>query len=252
MKKFPIALQLFTVRDHFERDVAGTLEQVAQMGYDGVEFAGFFGVPADEMKAMLERVGLRAVCTHTSLERFQADLEGELDYAAALGMRYVALPAMPKDMHPGQPQQREGWDWIRRIGQAAKDKGLKLLYHNHNFEFVREADGSYALDAMYAAIPADILATELDCCWIKVAGEDPAAYVRKYADRCPIVHLKDIKSLEPFAFAEVGGGLQDIPSIIAAAEQSGAEWLVVEQDRWEMDSLDSARISRENLRKLGQ
>ena len=80
---------------------------------------------------------------------------------------------------------------FEEIGKACKAHGIQTLYHNHDFEFAKMPDGRYALDYIYDTIPADLLQTELDTCWVKVAGEDPAAYVRKYTGRSPLVHLKD-------------------------------------------------------------
>jgi sugar phosphate isomerase/epimerase len=149
---------------------------------------------------------------------------------------------------------------------------MTLLYHNHDFEFKQMPDGSFALDYLYANIPAKILQTELDTCWVKVAGQDPAAYVRKYAGRCPVVHLKDFymegalrrpyeligsnkKAEEPkgvFEFRPVGHGMQDFPPIIKASEESGADWIVVEQDMSVgRTSLEAATMSREYLKGLG-
>ena len=247
----PVALQLYSVRGDMEQDFEGTLRAVGEMGYDGVELVGLYGRKPEAVREAVAAAGLVPVSAHVPYAEMAADPDGVMAAYAAAGCAYIAVPYLEEACRPGHDGFSDVIAALPKLGEAAGRAGLTLLYHNHDFEFTK-VEGQYGLDLMYQRVPASLLQTELDTCWINVAGEDPAAYVRKYAGRCPIVHLKDIKSLEPFAFAEVGGGLQDIPSIIAAAEQSGAEWLVVEQDRWEMDSLDSARISRENLRKLGQ
>jgi sugar phosphate isomerase/epimerase len=126
---------------------------------------------------------------------------------------------------------------------------MTLLYHNHDFEFFVLPDGRFALEAIYACASDDLLQTEIDVCWAKTAGNDPAALVRKYPGRAPLVHLKDFSGIpeqsrydnfglkftrpadaEPFSLQPVGRGCQDIPSILAAAEEAGTEWLIVEQD----------------------
>jgi sugar phosphate isomerase/epimerase len=145
------------------------------------------------------------------------------------------------------------------------------LYHNHDFEFVK-IDGKYALDILYDSVPAEYLQTELDTCWVNVGGEEPAAYVRKYSGRAPVVHLKDfygeksedmyeligIENKAPkrpgnFEFRPVGSGIQNFPAIIDAALDAGAEWLVVEQDVATMGltPLQSIEKSREYLRSIG-
>lgn len=143
---------------------------------------------------------------------------------------------------------------------------MTLLYHNHDFEFTK-VDGAYALDRMYADIPAALLQTELDTCWVNVAGESPVAYLNKYAGRAPVVHLKDFVMPgkkpahmyeligvdddgapgedEVFEFRPVGYGAQDFPAIIAAAAAAGAKWVVVEQDQPSLGktSLECAALS---------
>ena len=133
-------------------------------------------------------------------------------------------------------------------------------------------NGQYALDYIYTEIGPDLLQTELDTCWVKVAGECPVAYIKKYAGRSPVVHLKDfIKEGKPanmyeligietekkeetgkFEFRPVGHGMQDFPPILEAAVESGAEWVVVEQDQsYDTASIDAIKMSREYLKGLG-
>ena len=161
---------------------------------------------------------------------------------------------------------------VKIIGAEVKKQGLTLLYHNHDFEFVK-LDGKYALDVLYDTVPADLLQTELDVCWVRVGGEEPASYIRKYTGRAPVVHLKDyaggksehmyeligIESEErapeenPFEFRPVGSGVQDMPAIIKAAEDAGAQWVVVEQDMPSMGlaPLQCIEKSRQYLKSIG-
>lgn len=248
MKKFPIALQLYSVRDYMEKDVEGTLRAVKAMGYDGVEFAGTFGKTADELAALCRELGLIPISAHVPFVEMMADPEGVLSYYAALGCRFVVIPYLTEEYRPGNEKFGEVIEGARRLGGIANQKGMTLLYHNHDFEFVK-VDGSYALDVLYRDVPAELLKTQLDTCWVRVAGEDPAAYIRKYSGRTPVVHLKDFvgqksenmyaligidegekKVSQTFEFRMVGGGVQDFDAILQAAEESGAEWVVVEQD----------------------
>ena len=159
----------------------------------------------------------------------------------------------------------------RRTEDVTKELGMTLLYHNHDFEF-EKIDGKYALEVLYDTVPADLLQTELDTCWVRVGGEEPAAYVRKFSGRAPVVHLKDyaggksehmyeligIESEDakpeenPFEFRPVGFGVQDMPAIIKASEDAGAEWLVVEQDQPSMglDPMQCAEKAIGYLRSL--
>lgn len=159
--------------------------------------------------------------------------------------------------------------------QVAKDNGMVMLYHNHDFEFKKVGE-EYALDYMYRVIPADLLQTELDTCWVNIGGEEPAAFVRKYTGRAPIVHLKDFYlssrdnagdtpfyeligsdqkagGEDVFEFRPVGYGMQDFASILKASEDAGASWVIVEQDRPSMGKtpMECAEMSRNYLKTLG-
>ncbi len=245
MKKWPIALQVYSVRDAAGEDFVGTMRAVKEMGYDGVELAGLYGMEsAVAVKKVLDEVGLELMSAHVGLDALEDD--AQLDDYAATGVKFVAIPWMvaPKD----EKELAEDIARIRAIGERCKARGLQLLYHNHDFEF-EKLGGKYILDTYYAEIPAEYLQTELDTCWVNVGGEVPADYVRKYTGRAPVVHLKDFTgsksenmyaligtdtakedSAGKFEFRPVGSGKQDFPAILAAAEDAGAGWVVVEQD----------------------
>lgn len=267
----PIAIQLYTVRDAAAADLRGTLEKIKKMGYDGVEFAGLHGNKPADIRAMCEEIGLCPVSAHVPYYDMVADPEGVLKDYAAIGCRFVAIPYLTPECRPGTDGFAQVVSNAAMLGKVANSLGMTLLYHNHDFEFQKIGD-KYALEVLYDTVPADLLKTELDVCWVRVGGEEPAAYVRKYTGRAPIVHLKDyaggksehmyeligIESEEkksdekPFEFRPVGYGVQDMPSIIRAAEDAGAKWLVVEQDQPSMglDPLACAEKSIEYLRAL--
>lgn len=273
MKKFPIALQLYSVCEDMEKDFEGTLKKVKELGYDGVEFAGLFGKSAADVKALTEKYHLTPISAHVPFVDMMADPEKVLGDYAEIGCRFVAIPYLTEEYRPGTDGFQKTIDGARLLGEVAKKKGIQLLYHNHDFEFVK-LDGKYALDILYDTLPADLLQTELDTCWVKVAGEDPSAYLRKYAGRSPVVHLKDfykegdrtdgmyeligIQSKEKtadkkaFEFRPLGKGMQDFNEILKASEDAGAEWVVVEQDRPSMEKtpMECAEISIAYLKEL--
>ena len=270
MNRFPIALQLYSVRDRMEVNVEETLSAVKKMGYDGVEFAGAFDKSAEELAALCEKYDLIPISAHVPLAEMQADLEGTLAFYKKLGCRFVVIPYSSAEYRPGGEKFEELIADATKIGKRAKELGMTLLYHNHDFEFVK-VDGEYGLDVLYNNVPEECLKTQLDTCWVRVAGEDPSAYIRKYSGRAPVVHLKDFvgqktenmyaligtdsdkeEKTQAFDFRPVGSGVQDFPAILAAAEEAGAEWVVVEQDRPDGDhtSLECAQISIDYLRSL--
>ena len=266
MKKFPIALQVYSVRDQAEDDFAGTMAKVREMGYDGVELAGTYGRSAVECKRILDGLGLALVCAHVPLERLEDDSVLE-DYAAT-GMRYIAIPWMeaPKD----EAGLEAAVERIRNVALRCRRLGMTLLYHNHDFEFNR-IGGAYILDTYYARISPELLQTELDTCWVSVGGEDPADFLGKYAGRAPIVHLKDYaggktenmygligtnsakaESGDAFEYRPLGCGRQNVGRIVQAAEDAGTAWLIVEQDEPSMGktSLECAKISIDYLKTI--
>ncbi len=267
--KLPVMLQVYTVRDFAERDFAGTMKAIADIGYKYVELAGLYGLKPDAVKSALDDAGLTVVSAHVPFDELSGNTAAVLDIYKSLGCKYIAVPYLSDEYRPGAPKFEFALSEIERIGKACADRGMLLLYHNHDFEFVKMDDGSFGLDYMYSHIPAQYLATELDVCWVHVAGQDPAAYIRKYAGRAPVVHLKDYvgektegmydligqekTSVETkkFEFRPVGYGKQDIPSILAAAVDAGAEYVVVEQDQsYGMSSLESAKRSFDYLAGL--
>ena len=272
MMKFPIAVQLYSLRKDTKADFRGTLEKVKAMGYDGVEFAGLEGCSAAEVKTMCEEIGLVPISAHVPYVEMLADPRGVLSTYAEIGCRYVVVPYLSPEHRPGTDAFPTVIENIKMLGAVAAELGMTLLYHNHDFEFVT-LDGKYALDVLYEEVSADLLQTELDTCWVNVGGEDPAGYIRKYAGRSPVVHLKDffgeksddmyeligIKPTAPkrpsnFEYRPVGAGLQNFPEIIKAATEAGTEWLVVEQDNPSMGltPMECVAKSREYLRTIGQ
>ncbi|MBQ8356992.1 MAG: sugar phosphate isomerase/epimerase [Clostridia bacterium] len=244
-----VAVQVYSVRDDAKADLRGTLEKIKKMGYDGVEFAGLYGNSPAEIKAMCAEIGLVPISAHVPYLDMLADPKGVLSQYAEIGVKYVAVPYLTPEYRPGTENFPEVVKNVAMLGKVAKDLGIQLLYHNHDFEFVK-LDGKYALDILYEEVSADLLQTELDVCWVNVGGEVPADYIRKYSGRCPVVHLKDfygeksedmyeligIQSAAPkrpgnFEFRPVGSGLNDFPAILKASAESGAEWVIVEQDK---------------------
>ena len=270
MSSLPIAVQVYSVRDAASADLYGTLKQIKEMGYDGVEFAGLYGHDPADIKAWCQELGLVPISAHVPLIDMLKDPMGVLSQYARIGCKYVAVPYLVPEHRPGHPNFDYIVEFIRILGKAAKSFGMQMLYHNHDFEFLK-IDGKYALDILYDTIPADLLQTEIDTCWVNVGGENPSDYINKYSGRAPVVHLKDfngeksedmyeligIEKKAParpssFEFRPVGSGLQDFPAILAASRAAGAEWVVVEQDQATMglSPMESIKTSIDYLKSF--
>lgn len=273
MKQFKIGLQLYSVRDEMEKDFEGTLKKVAEMGYEYVEFAGYFGKSAQEIKELLDKYGLKCVSVHQGVEWIVEEGQKAIDFLKTFGVQYAVVPWYAKENHKGG----EGWEKtlmnFSAAGALLKANGMKLGYHNHDFEFATY-EGKYLLDWLYETFPQDVLEPEIDTCWVHFAGVEPASYLRKYDGRMHVVHLKDFtcdklggapvyalidkngkeqdkptRENSGFRFRPVGEGIQDWTAILDAAEKAGAEVLIVEQDQsYEDSSLDAAARSRAYLK----
>ena len=248
MKKLPVALQLYSVRDMFAEDMLGTLEQVAALGYDGVELGGGFGnVTPAQIKAKLDELGLKAVGAHMMLDSL-AEAE-TLEAVKTLGLPTVALPVLLEDQRPGKPAFADTIARIKALIPTLKALGVSLLYHNHAFEF-EKVDGQYGLDLLRGFFTPDEMNLEIDVCWVRFAGLDPMAYLRENAGRCPLLHMKDYIKDPEFTFKPVGEGVQDVKALLEAADDAGVSWLVVEQDLWEpLTSIECARRSLAHIRE---
>ncbi len=276
MRKLPVGIQVYGLRDlleHSPDQFESVMTQIKEIGYDGVELAGLYGLSPQNVKDTLDRVGLVPISAHVPLSELMQDIESVLETYALIGCRYLVVPYLPAEYR----HLTSGYETViaemTRIGKTVTARGMTLLYHNHDFEFVRLEDGSFGFDDIYARIPASALQAEPDTCWIKVAGQNPADYLKQYSGRCPIVHLKDyIKEGNPknlykligidsensaantglFEFRPVGFGQQIWEPILEAAQDAKADWVVVEQDEhYALTSMECARRSREYLKILG-
>ncbi|MBQ8783199.1 MAG: sugar phosphate isomerase/epimerase [Clostridia bacterium] len=273
---FPVAVQLYSVRDNMAEDFEGTIKKVKEMGYDGVEFAGLYDNAPEKVKAICEENGLVPISAHVSYDELAADPEKVIGDYATIGVKYIAIPYAVEERRPGAELFDETVEGIRKFAGIAKKYGITMLYHNHDFEF-KKVDGVYGLDLLYSTLSADELQTELDTCWVNVGGENPADYVVKYSGRAPVVHLKDFvmsgkdkpakmyaligiddgaqsdeEEGEDFAFRPVGYGVQDMPAILEACKKAGTGWVVVEQDSPSMGKtpLESIKMSIDYIKTI--
>lgn len=241
-----ISLQLYTVRDHLAQDELGTLERISAIGYEGVEI-GYNS--SETLLSKCAELSLEITGMHVGLDSLQNDLDGVIAYSKRIGNEFVILSWLAED------HRRDAAGWIESaktlsdIGAKLLQNGLRLLYHNHDFEFAR-FDGEYGLDILFQHAPEDALGAELDTYWVQKGGANPVEYIERYASRLPLLHIKDMTP--DGDFAEIGTGVLNWSSIFAAAEKVGVSVYVVEQDQCAGNSFDSIQLSLENLKKMGK
>jgi sugar phosphate isomerase/epimerase len=243
--KMNIGLQMYTLREETAQDFAGTLRKVAEIGYQGVEFAGYGGMTADKLAALLQELNLKAIASHVSLAQLTHHLEEEIDFNLAIGSRYIICPYIMEEDRKEEAQWLSIFTQLDAIGRKCFERGIGFAYHNHDFELLQKVKGAFVIDAMMQTVPQDALLMELDACWVHHAGQKPKEYIAQYAGRLPLLHLKDMRKLPngEALTVELGQGEVDLASIIEAAAQAGVEWLIVEQDKCSNPPLESIKES---------
>ena len=241
-----VALELYTVRDETGRDFAGTLRRVAQMGYAGVEFAGYGDLNARAMAALLAETGLYPVATHAGMDALRdAQLEASIRYCLDSGCPAIVLPWLPEERRSVEGLRALAPS-LNAIGRRCQENGITFGYHNHDFEFAR-VDGSYLLDVLLRETDPSLVKLELDVYWAAYAGVNPVAFLETHAERVALMHLKDMAVDR--SMTEVGSGILDIPRMYEFAQARGI-WGIIEHDHPRLPSLESARVSLEYLRAL--
>lgn len=250
-KPTPVGLQLYTLRGIMADDFTGTLRRVAEMGYDAVEFAGFGGLAAGDLKELLDELGLKVAGSHESYEGLSDDADSLYDYSINIGNKNVVCAYMPNQFQRGGVEAyRQFARDLNGFGAKAKDMGLTFLYHNHSFEFEKAPDGSYLMDALLAVADPALVKNEIDTAWAYRAGVDVPAYLHAHADRIRMLHIKDYADPEGRRLTPVGEGIVPIQAIIDAGKDIDVEWFIVEQDTITGDPLTAVETSLKNMRKF--
>jgi sugar phosphate isomerase/epimerase len=247
-----IGIQMYNLRDKTtdKSSLMKTLDRVAEFGYDGVEFFTYCDVEPEELKAKLKDLNLEVTGVHLGFQKWFDCLDEEIEYAKRAGIKRMIMPFIP-------PERRTEADYrvfAVQFGEFLKkcrNAGLEMVYHNHQFEF-ELLDGKYVLDCFLQSNPDMLL--ELDSFWAFFAKVDPIGYMQKYADRLPLLHIKDYTELDtqPMPlFCAAGTGKMKNREIAAAANKIGVQWIIFEQDNSQIDVFESSRIALQNLRNYG-
>lgn len=202
-----VSLQLYSIKDETAKDFFGSLEKVAKMGYTGVEFAGFGGIEATDMKAKLDELGLNAVSAHVGINQLTGDsLLETIEYLKVLGATYIICPfSALKTVEFALDFAKE----LTEIGKICKENGLLLGYHNHDFELIPDG-GQYPLEVLFENVDPEYVIQEPDLFWVEYAGLDAIEYLEKNKARCPIIHIKQIQGKDN---VNAGDGTIDIAKV---------------------------------------
>jgi len=257
-------LALYTVRDDMSADAKTTLKAVVDAGYKNIEAAGysegkFYNMTPSDFKAYVNELELVPVSTHHSDVTLENADTMMADVKTA-GFEYFVVPIPPMGLFNFDPETMTmsmtgGAENLTKIintlGEKAHNAGLKLLYHNHDFEFKEDKDGVVVIDYLLENTDPKFVNFQMDLFWVTKAGADPIAYFEKYPGRFKLWHVKDMD--DQGRFAPVGNGSIDFEKILAKKELSGMEYYMVEQDMTfdDMKPLEAIKISHKGLKKIG-
>jgi len=242
-----IGTQLYTVRRELEKDFEGTLTKVAALGYKEVEFAGYFGRRPAEVQSILKRLRLDAPAAHVSFSELRGDLRAAIDAAHVIGHKYLLLAWTPPEERRTLEQYRRLADLCNEAGARTKREGIQFAYHNHDFEFAREGDGT-VLDLLLTKTDPSLVDFEMDLYWVTKAGADPLDLIARYPKRFPLMHAKDASAGER-GIVDVGKGTIDFAKIFQQERTSGMTHVYVENDI-PGDAVQSATFSYQTLANL--
>ncbi|ESQ93311.1 hypothetical protein ABAC460_01000 [Asticcacaulis sp. AC460] len=266
---WPLGIQLWTVNAELDKDIPGTLKAIKDLGFELIETAGVRGASPAEYRKQIEDAGLKIRSAHTNMSKLIDGFDKEIADAVALGAEWL-VASSPKPGANFDPKKdwvvamtesmnADQWkfnaDHINKMAPKVKAAGLKFAYHNHPMEFKDLGGGQTGEDILVSAAPADQLRLELDIGWVAVGGADPAATIRKYADRVDLLHIKDMiqdpAEASGWRSVEVGAGVVKWAEVFAAAKEVGVKaWFVEQEAPYKKPILTSLAESVTHLRKL--
>jgi sugar phosphate isomerase/epimerase len=250
MSKIPIGLQLYSVRADCARDLPGTLKAVADMGYAGVEFAGYHGYSAKDLRKMLDDLGLRCCGTHIGLDTLLGEaLAHTVEFNQVLGNPFLIVPGLPDEYTASLAAWRKTAAVFSEIVAGIASQGLRVGYHNHHTEF-ELMGGELPFDVFFTTAHTGVV-MQLDIGNAIEGGADALAFLRRYIERAGTVHLKEHSHTNPNAL--LGEGEVNWKEVFAICEKNGkTDWYVVEQESYAFPPLECVGRCLENLKKMGK
>ncbi len=250
--KFSPGLQLYTVRDAMKKDAKGTLKKVSEIGYKVLETASydngkFYGMPASEYRKVTKDLGLNVVSSHIGIDPIMKSLDQILEAMNVSRQEFLVVPWIG-DTYRNADGYKKLADDLNEKGAICKKAGIKLVYHNHDFEF-KDLGGTTGMDILLNITNRDVVNFESDLYWVSKAGLDPIEFIKKYPSRFPLWHVKDMADTPERGFAEVGTGVIDYNEIFKRANIAGLKYFFVEQDRSD-NPMNSIQISYKGVKKI--
>ncbi|MHC4249183.1 MAG: sugar phosphate isomerase/epimerase family protein [Planctomycetota bacterium] len=247
-KKIGLAVQLYSVRGDCKKDFDGTVRAVGEMGYEGVEFAGYgrYGRDPKGLRKLLDDCGLKVAGTHTGFNTLTGDnLKRTIEFHKIIGNRFLIAPSLPGNRRNSLDAWRKTADMFNEMAEKAKADDMLVGYHNHSVEFKR-MDGQVPWD-IYAGNTSKEVVLQLDTGNCLSGGGDPVAYLKKYPGRAVTTHLKEHGGRN----ALIGDGVVKWREYLPLCEKvGGTEWFIVEQERYPKSPLESIKICLANLKRL--
>jgi len=255
-----IGLQLYTLRNEMAKDPKDTLAKVASQGYKTVETFGYndhkwFGLTAAELLATLKAHGLTTPSGHTYpasiflQSGWEEKWKPAVEDAKAVGQEYIVIPWLEEQYRKSADNFKKIAASLNKAGEICKKLGMKLAYHNHDFEFA-PVEGQTGFEIYLKETDPKLVSFELDIYWATKAGKDPIALFQKYPGRFAMWHVKDMDNTPKKFFTEVGNGIIDYKKIFTYAKQSGMKYFFVEQDVCPGPPLESTAKSAAYLQKI--
>lgn len=241
-----IGVQLYTVRSLLGEDFEGTLRQVAGVGFNEFEFAGLYDRSPEQVKALLDELGVAAPSAHVGMNLVRDNLDSVIAEANTMGYQYIVVPSLPEELRSSIEAYRQTAGMLNTAGERLRAEGKRIAYHNHAFEF-EETDGQIPYNVLLEETDPNLVDMELDLYWMKAGGHDPLAYFEQYPGRFALCHVKD--TTETGEMAAVGEGTTDFAAIFSQSEQAGLKHYVVEHDN-PTDAMQSITTSYQYLNGL--
>ncbi|MDZ7743064.1 MAG: sugar phosphate isomerase/epimerase [Bacteroidota bacterium] len=245
-------MQLYTVRDQLEQNLEGTLEQISGIGYNYLEAAGYrdgmlYNQKPKEFARILKNLNMELKSSHVSVS--DENIDEVIEAHAEAGCEYIVLPYLAQSERNEIDDYKKLAEKLNRLGAKTAKDGIRLGYHNHDFEF-ELMGGERGFDVLMKETDPEMLCFEIDFFWVLYAGINPMEYLENHPGRFELWHVKDMNNSDDKDFTEVGNGIINFETIFEAAEKSGMKYFFVEQDMCKKPPMESIQISYDNLLKM--